>query len=403
MATPLIPSVIAALTYDREDVSPRVMNDNDLKTLLPIDLRRTEPATFTNICLVGTLPLELLLLIFEPLPLLSLLRFRNTSRHARHIVDTLPQFHAIITHAPQALRGLFAVPTTVSPTLTLPKFYQKLRERTCDTCGALAPRLWLPTLSRLCYECAQFRPIPLEADELLERYELDIADLDAIPSFYFHPTTLVNDKNTYKVQQRHTLYDTAVAIQHHVTEARSTVYLPPVLLENPKLEPLLPHLQINEPVRLAPEQLPRAARLSIAMVDVPWLDDKGGAEQPLLCIMCQHTLAQYRVYTASEFAEHVLGCRVHTSHFSIEYETRACFSSCRLRLAGNMSTGERLFGGFGKGCFDKAAVVRSDGVKGLRDLEERVKKREKRESLERRLCCGIHHGGDMGGVYHQFL
>jgi hypothetical protein len=98
MATSLPMSVITSLTYAHDDVTLRTLNNNDLKVLLPLDLTTNESAPTTcNMGLFGSLPSELILAVLDQLSLLSLIRFRNTSQHARYFVDPfflLPTEHA---------------------------------------------------------------------------------------------------------------------------------------------------------------------------------------------------------------------------------------------------------------------------------------------------------------------
>jgi hypothetical protein len=96
-------------------------------TLLPLVLSRNESAPqSSNIGLLQSLPSELILVIFDRLPILSLIRFRNASQHARFLIDTMPMFRNIVEHAPQVIRGILAVQTKVE--VTLPQVYEKLRQ-----------------------------------------------------------------------------------------------------------------------------------------------------------------------------------------------------------------------------------------------------------------------------------
>jgi hypothetical protein len=330
MATSLPMSVITSLTYAHDDVTLRTLNNNDLKVLLPLDLTTNESTPNTcNMGLFGSLPSELILAVLDQLSLLSLIRFRNTSQHARYFVDTIPMFQTIVQHAPQAIRGILAVQTKVE--IRLPQLYRKLRQRNCDTCGDLAQRLWLPTVSRLCYECAHVRAVPLEEKELMDRYGLKCSDLPSIPSFYFLPTTLANDKNSYIVQERHTLYDTHVAAQLAFERTGKAIQAPGHLIEHRRLDTLIRRQQC-EPVKLDPELLPRAVRRTVAMVDAPWLTSHNNAERGFLCTLCLYSSEQYRIYTLSDFEEHIKCCRVRPFHRCQEM-FRISTMEFRLRLA----------------------------------------------------------------------
>jgi hypothetical protein len=89
------------------DLDPTI--DGHLETLLPLNIGEISlmPETF-GLGHLGILPMELLLLVLEELPLISIIHFRNTNRFAHYIVDTMPKFRIIVKQAPQAIRGVLA-------------------------------------------------------------------------------------------------------------------------------------------------------------------------------------------------------------------------------------------------------------------------------------------------------
>jgi hypothetical protein len=156
---------------------PPLLTDAILHEFLPLNLAPIHPApSVHNLGLFSKLPDELLYLqILEELDLLSLIRFRNASRHAHYVVDTIPEFQILVKWAPQVIRGVLAVQTNVVASMAT--IVDKLRQRHCDRCAKAAQHIWLPTLDRLCFLCAHRGPMPLEEEEMLKHYGLNKSDL----------------------------------------------------------------------------------------------------------------------------------------------------------------------------------------------------------------------------------
>ena len=100
-------SSLPTIKYGVNLGGPPLLTDVILHDFLPLDLAPIHPApSVYNLGLFSKLPDELLYLhILEELDLLSLIRFRNTSRHAHYVVDTIPEFQILVKWAPQVIRG----------------------------------------------------------------------------------------------------------------------------------------------------------------------------------------------------------------------------------------------------------------------------------------------------------
>ncbi|KAF2011059.1 hypothetical protein BU24DRAFT_427270 [Aaosphaeria arxii CBS 175.79] len=298
----------AALTYPQSEDIHGVMREEFLRAHCPLDLRRTNsPLILSSIGKFEELPTEILLEILEQLPLPSLLHFRDVNRHARHIIDWLPMFRAIVDQAPQALLGILSVQIRIN--ITLPELFQRLRQRLCDLCGEPGQYLWLPTVSRLCRKCSRnlsLVPVPLLAEELLRRYELEPKDLEAIMSFYSPPATFHNNENVFRIEERHIVYDTRAAAQLLFDRTGKTVR-PNPLEECAVMDLLFQKPQWGTTLRFS--TFPREQRKNMAMVVAPWIS-YNGSEMGVFCTMCLYTEDQDCLYLPSEFHKHLDTCRV---------------------------------------------------------------------------------------------
>lgn len=128
---------------------PLILTDVILHELVPLDLAPIyPPPSVYNLGFFSKLPDELLYLhILEELDLLSLIIFRNTSRYAHYLEDTIPEFQMLAKWAPQVIRGVLGVQTKIVASMAT--IVGKLRQRHCDRCGKAAQHIWLPTLDRL--------------------------------------------------------------------------------------------------------------------------------------------------------------------------------------------------------------------------------------------------------------
>jgi hypothetical protein len=239
---------------------PPILTDVILHNVIPLDLAPIHPApSVYNLGLFSKLPDELLYLhILEKLDLLSLIRFRNTSRHAHYVVDTIPEFQILVKWAPQVIRGVLAVQTNIVASVAT--IVDKLRQRHCDRCGKAAQHIWLPTLNRLCFVCAHRGPMPLKEEEILKHYSLAKNDLHLIPSFRFLPATFQGPmrfkrpplketspykppdfdphRNSFRVPHQHILYDTQVAAQLALERTGQEI-LPPKATEDKELDRII--------------------------------------------------------------------------------------------------------------------------------------------------------------------
>lgn len=117
-----------------------------------------------NSCgLFDMFPPEIVHQIFRQIDLNSLMAFRTASKKAYKIVEDLPPFVDITTHAPIAIRAIIAVDAGGS--ISCDSLVSQLCSRYCKECGDLGCFLYIPTCKRICFPCLtmqpEYVPIPL--------------------------------------------------------------------------------------------------------------------------------------------------------------------------------------------------------------------------------------------------
>ncbi len=100
---------------------------------------------------LSVLPVEMLSAVCLHLDIQALCRLRQVSRLARHVVAGLPEYHAVTTHAKQALVAILR--TGIGPSITLAQLHRQLCTSKCSECDAFGSHLFLPTAQRCCFVC----------------------------------------------------------------------------------------------------------------------------------------------------------------------------------------------------------------------------------------------------------
>ncbi|OAQ73806.2 F-box domain-containing protein [Pochonia chlamydosporia 170] len=137
-------------TYPCLNLNDHTLDENlPVSEHYPLQSNRTQPVARAGT--LDSLPLELIHKILCQLDVRTLSDFRATNRRATELVDTLPQYKAIITHARNALRGILSIQT--GRWITCRTLYQKLCTPQCEHCGDFAGYLYLLTCKRVCFLC----------------------------------------------------------------------------------------------------------------------------------------------------------------------------------------------------------------------------------------------------------
>lgn len=118
------------------------------------------------------IPLETTQNILSYLDLGSLTLLRSISKRMNIIVDSLPIYGKVVTHAPDALRALLS--TGSAKDFTALHLYNALRAQDCFSCGRFGAFLYLLLCRRCCWKCLttskDLLPMSQAAVKLLFRF-----------------------------------------------------------------------------------------------------------------------------------------------------------------------------------------------------------------------------------------
>ncbi|KAF6792986.1 F-box domain-containing protein [Colletotrichum sojae] len=112
------------------------------------------------------LPPELLLSVLLSIDIPSLTRFRSVNRRAMDLVDSVPEYAAMIKRCPDVIRAVVSIQADAFDCRTL---HATLKTSWCSTCEYLGPYLYLITCRRVCSHCFKRLPEynPLTRNEAL--------------------------------------------------------------------------------------------------------------------------------------------------------------------------------------------------------------------------------------------
>ena len=117
------------------------------------------------------LPAELLVqvLLYTDLP--SLTRFRRVNRRAMELVDSIPQYAAIVKHCPDVIRAILSIQADA---FSCDRLYRTLSSTRCATCERFGNHLYLIDCRRVCYFCfttrIEYEPLTIDrASRILAR------------------------------------------------------------------------------------------------------------------------------------------------------------------------------------------------------------------------------------------
>ncbi|KAF2012958.1 hypothetical protein BU24DRAFT_412267 [Aaosphaeria arxii CBS 175.79] len=184
---PLSKSRFEALTYKYPRFYPQKVKDFTLDDNLPLagltirNEYRSKAAKF-GLGTLDVLPLELLQESLSHLDVSTLTKFRHINRRAADVVESIPEFKAIVMHAPNALLGILSVET--GHLISCKALYEQLCTAECEHCGSFAGYLYVLTCSRVCFHCftAKERYLPLRYCDARRKFGIDRKILKTLPS-----------------------------------------------------------------------------------------------------------------------------------------------------------------------------------------------------------------------------
>ncbi|CUS12802.1 unnamed protein product, partial [Tuber aestivum] len=101
--------------------------------------------------LSACLPLEIINEILLFLDICSLLAFRRVNTVALAAINALPEYRAIITHAPDVVRAYLA--TNLSSHANIGELFQALTSKLCSYCNSFGAFIFLLECRRVCWHC----------------------------------------------------------------------------------------------------------------------------------------------------------------------------------------------------------------------------------------------------------
>ncbi len=163
---PMAVHKLRAFACPRDDIDESVIDLKELQRGCPLDQTSTASSTgspgphwkdtvaFRPLGHFGrleALPLETLQAILEHLDLQTLTDLRCVSRRAMLVVDSLPLYKEIYSHAPDVLRAMLSTHSARHFDLWLVS--RELRAEYCYLCGDFGPFFLLPGCARCCWLC----------------------------------------------------------------------------------------------------------------------------------------------------------------------------------------------------------------------------------------------------------
>ncbi|KAG5923921.1 hypothetical protein E4U61_002086 [Claviceps capensis] len=140
-------------TYRKQDIRDITLDDAQLETRCPLDNIRSAERSIPACQSAGQLdqlPAELLVKVVLYLDIPSLTDFRRVNRRAMEIVDSVPQYTAIIKHCPDIVRAILSIKADAFDCNVL---YKTLSTFSCSTCERFGDHIYLIDCRRVCYHC----------------------------------------------------------------------------------------------------------------------------------------------------------------------------------------------------------------------------------------------------------
>lgn len=169
------PNMLDFATYTKQRICDNTLDDARLVTRCPLDNVRCSGIIGPPLYSAGQLdrlPPEILIqvLLYTDIP--SLTGFRRVNRRARELVDSVPQYAAIIKHCPDVIRAIVSIQ---AGSFDCEVLYRTLSTTRCSTCERFGDHLYLISCCRVCYFCFTRRVeyLPLTMGRALRSLDSD--------------------------------------------------------------------------------------------------------------------------------------------------------------------------------------------------------------------------------------
>ncbi|KAM7209778.1 hypothetical protein V8F06_014839, partial [Rhypophila decipiens] len=147
---------------------------------------------------LGRLPLELLYEVLLCLDMRSIFKLRQTNLRSRQVVDSLRQYHLVVSHGLNLLCALLR--TRLAIDVSLSDFFYALCTKACRFCGEFGGFISLLTWERSCFRCLQVAP-ETQVQTLSaarKQFHLSKVQLGQLRSFKTLPGRYTPEESTYK-------------------------------------------------------------------------------------------------------------------------------------------------------------------------------------------------------------
>ncbi|KAH2761567.1 hypothetical protein KXW10_000389 [Aspergillus fumigatus] len=298
---------------------------DEIRNLCCLDNGRHRPIPKYALGALEQLPLEIINLVLTQLDIRSLTDFRRVNQRALQVVDSIPQYKAIIKHAPASLRGIISIGT--GRWISCQDLYEKLCTAECDSCGDFGGYLYLITCRRVCFLCFTEKPdyLPLLRADAIRKFGLRHEHLTRLPAMKSVPGCY--SPREIKVRTRLTLFDhdTARQVGVAVHGTVSTMEQYALQMTFQRLERYQSRKSQQTPG--AGKSTPRRPRSEdefdgrmsnpkrfVAIVRAPFLDVRtGSSEWGSHCVACRpyhynRPLHWRRKFTDKSFEDHIKEC-----------------------------------------------------------------------------------------------
>lgn len=287
--------------YTKQNICDNTLDDAQLETRCPLDNGRHVDASVTVRYSAGQLdqlPAELLIQVLLQIDIPSLTHFRRVNRRAMELVDSVPQYAALIKHCPNIIRAILSIQADAFDCATL---FRTLSTTRCSTCKRFGDHLYLIDCRRVCYFCFTRR---------LEYFPLTIGQAS---SFFTCDGTQQRKANTTRRQLLHAANPPSVLslpgryCTAWGSDGGNSVRKRLQLFDR---QAVVPSLAGSGLPKL--DKTTREPRRFMALITAPYLLDAGRqADWGYFCLGCREEKGEktrhFRIkYTRADMREHVM-------------------------------------------------------------------------------------------------
>lgn len=313
--------------FDTGSTKKTSLDEKDLARRCPLDNSRHDSASECDVGNLDKLPLELLSAVLVEVHLDSLTNFRRVNHRAMEVVDSVPEYKAIVYYAPNTLRGILAIET--GTWISCQTLYDKLCTAECEHCGDFGGYLYLVTCKRVCCLCFSKQAIylPLPSSDARRKFGLGRGPLTAVACLRSIPGRY--SWNAIKLPTRLTFVDPESARQAGIVRHGSVRVMEQYVsdMASRRLRDYRSTLARRRKIDGASELAPRPPRSEddpdagsinprrfIATLRTPWLDlRRKSLEWGFHCLACQHAgglgpRRRERKFSIETFHGHIEDC-----------------------------------------------------------------------------------------------